>query len=122
MAVFTTLLVENTGILHKQIPSLIFFSISIDATEDLTSCYILRCPFLLLFIIRRLRLFLDDVLLLELFVLGPEVVTQVVFSDVLKEGLLEQHLIKLLDRIAKKLNNWALTIFSSSEKLTPPDF
>lgn len=54
--------------------------------------------------------------------LGPEVVAQVVFSNVLKEGLLEQHLIKLLDRIAEKLNKWALTIFSSSEKFTPPDF
>lgn len=122
MTVFTALLVEDTDILHKQIPSFIFFSIDIDTAEDLTSCYVLRCLFLLLLIILRLRLFLDNVFLLELSVLRPEVVTQVVFSNVLKKRLLKQHLIKLLDWIAEKLNKGVLTILSNSEKLTPPDF
>jgi hypothetical protein len=65
----------------------------LNPTEDLARRHIVLALLPLIVLLLALRLLVDDVLLLDLLVLRPEVVRQLVLPDVLQEGLLDQHLV-----------------------------
>lgn len=121
---FTTLVAlpfgEDVGLIL--IKRLGLFIGSLHPAEYLTGRHVVISLLPLIVFFLLFGLFINDVFFLDLLVFGSEVVGELIFANILEEGLLNEHLIEFFKGIAEELSRSTGTILSSSEKLTPPVF